>query len=70
MTQALTTMGPVLHLLNSQIEDLHHPRKNDRWCVGKEVYATLNRTHNGEEERYLYWGRENEPGQCRSEMGL
>ena len=57
LTESLTTMGPVLQTLNSQVESLHHSRKNDRWCVGDEACTTFNETHTGEEKRYLYWGR-------------
>ena len=57
MGDSPTTMGPVLQLLNNQVEILQHPRKNDRCCVGDEVCATCNETHKGEEKRYLYWGR-------------
>ena len=50
MTESPTTMGPVLQLLNSQIENPHHPRKNDPWCVSDEVCGIFNETHNGEEK--------------------
>ena len=53
----MTTMGPVLQLLNNQVENLHHPRKTDGWYVRDEVCTTFNETHKGEEKRYLYWGR-------------
>ena len=48
MAESPTTMGFVLQLLNTQVENLYHPRKNHRWCIADEVCATFTETHKGE----------------------